>query len=496
LFLSTLTFAKSLDPADYLKNRVVEKKLKNGITVLMLDRGYSPTLSFEISFRVGSVDESYETIGTAHFLEHMLFKGTDRLGTKDFKKEKKFLQKIEAVGNTIDTLKIKNSKNILIPQLEKKLKQLQKEHSKYVVSSPYDMFYTKNGGIHFNASTSKDKTGYYISLPSSKLDLWAQIESERLRKPIFREFYLERGNVQEERLMRYDSQGSGLLYEAFNSLAFDSHPYRHPTIGWKSNIPFLSISNLRKFYFENYTPNRMTITIVGKQNTDNTYKIVKRYFGKIKSRPDKTRIAITERMNRGEKRVVVPFKSSSSLILGWHKPTYKTKGDNFKNKEDFVFDLLSEILSAGKTSRFYRSLVLKQKLASSVQSWNGSPGARYNNMFTVFASPRKGVSNQKLEKAIYNEIYKVLDNLTQEELDLATNRMESDQLFSLSDNRGIASTLSYYQTVFKDWHYVSRYVETMKTIKIEDIKNVIKKYCVEDNRVVAYLKDTRKGSSK
>ena len=240
----------------------------------------------------------------------------------------------------------------------------------------------------------------------------------------------------------------------------------------------------------------MTITIVGKQNTEETYKVVKKYFGQIKAKPDKTRIAIKERKKTGEKRVVVPFEASSSLILGWHKPTYNKNEDKAKNREDFAFDVLSEVLSKGKTSRFYKSLVLKQKLATSVESWNGAPGARYDNLFTVFASPRKGITNKKLEESIYKEIFKLLKNLKQSEIDIAVNRMESDQLFSLADNRGIASTLSYYQTVFKDWTYAAQYISEMKTIKVDDVKKIIKKYLEKDNRVVAFLKDTRKGDSK
>ncbi len=238
IFIAAGLSAKINDAGTYLKENVKTFKLSNGITLILLNRGYSPTLAFEIAFRVGSVNETYRTAGAAHMLEHMLFKGTDVIGTKDYKKEKVILKKIEAIGETLDKVRILNPDNVRISHLEKELKKLQKEQRKYVVNSPYDMIYTSNGGVGFNASTSKDMTGYYIELPSKKLKLWAKTESERLRKPVLREFYLERNNVIQERLMRYDSKGTGLLFESFIATAFQSHPYRHPIIGWRSNIPF------------------------------------------------------------------------------------------------------------------------------------------------------------------------------------------------------------------------------------------------------------------
>lgn len=121
------------DPGVYLKKNVVHKKLANGINLIMLDRGFTPTLAFEISFRVGSVDETYRTIGAAHLLEHMLFKGTDRIGTKDYAREKVIQEEIETIGETLDRIRIINPKNVLIPDLEKRLAGLQKEQAKYTV---------------------------------------------------------------------------------------------------------------------------------------------------------------------------------------------------------------------------------------------------------------------------------------------------------------------------------------------------------------------------
>jgi len=470
------------DAGDYLKKNVVQKKLKNGITVLLLNRGYAPTLAFEIAFKVGSSDETYRSIGTAHLLEHMLFKGTDKIGTRNYKKEKKIMDKIEALGETIDTLKIRNPRNSELPSLKKKMAQLQKLQRKYIINSAYDRIYTANGARGFNASTSRDKTGYYIQLPSSKLELWAKLESERLRKPVLREYYLERNNVLEERRMRYDSKGDGGLWERFIAVAYTAHPYRHPIIGWRSNIPLLSIKDVREFYYKHYIPSRMTITIVGKQDTKKTLAILEKYFSAIAPRPEPKGVIITEPKAAGERRFEYLFKSKPSMIIGWHKPT-------MPSKTDYAFDIVSDILGQGKTSRLYKSLLLKKKLVTSIGAWNGYPASRYDNLFVITAQPRSGVSLEKVEKAIYHEINKMIDNLTEAELIKIQNKLESSTVMGLRSNRGIASLLSYYQTILGDWRYGALYLKNIKKIKVEDVKAVMKRYLVKKNRIVGFLKE-------
>jgi len=482
--ISVDNYAAEVNTTEYFKNRVVEKRLKNGIVLLMMDRGFSPTLAFHISFRVGSVDESYSTSGAAHILEHMLFKGTDKLGTKDFVRERPILNRIEAVGETIDRLRLENPGSGEIKRLEAELKKLQEEQSELTISSPYDMLYTSNGGVMFNASTSKDMTGYYIQLPADRIELWSQIESGRLKNPVFREYYRERDNVFEERLMRYQSSGNGLLQEAFFAAAYSSHPYRHPTIGWESNIKYMSINDIKKFYNSYYIPSRMTITIVGKQDTEETFKIVKKYFENIDPRPEPGEIKVIEPEQVGEKRVNVYFKSRPSIIIGWKKPTVPSK-------HDYVFDIISSALGNGKSSRLYKSLVLDKKLASAVYAWNGAPGSRYDNMFMIYAAPSDGVSPEVLEKEIYSEMDIFRKSVNSAEIDRVRNLAESSFIFMLDNNDGIAGQLSYFQTVFKDWRYIANYMENLNKVSIEDIRKTYDKYIKDIYRTVAVLRDDR-----
>jgi predicted Zn-dependent peptidase len=477
------------DAGEYLKKNVVTKKLKNGITVIMLNRGFAPVLAFEISFRVGSVDESYRTIGAAHMLEHMLFKGTDTIGTRDWQKERVIQNRIEAVGETIDHLKIADQNNARLPELEAELRRLQKEQAALVVSTPYDAIYSENGGVGFNASTSRDKTGYYIELPASKLEMWARMESERLTNFVLREYYQERNNVFQERLMHYESIGTGLLFERFIATAFIAHPYRHPIIGWRSNIPFLSIVDIRKFFLDHYIPSGMTITIVGMQDTGRTFDVINRYFGNLETRPDPAQEAIIEPRQMGERRFNLYFESNPYIVIGWHKPA-------FPARDDLICDVISEILAGGKSSRLYRSLVLEKKLASSVSAWNGAPGSRYPNLLTIFAAPRPPHSPQELERAICDEIDRFFGDVTREEIQKVINSMESGMVFDLDSNKGIAGILSYYQTLYGNWKYAAEYLAMIKKVSIQDIKSMKDKYFVESNRTVGILIDSRTAGGK
>lgn len=486
LLFSLSLSAQESEVGRYLNQKVVEARLSNGIKVLLVDRGYTPTLALIISFKAGSADESYETIGAAHFLEHMLFKGTDKIGTKDYAAEKKLLDEIEAIGETLDYLNIVNPKNDMIPKLTARMKELEEKHREYVTDERYDKIYSMHGGIGFNAGTSRDMTSYVIELPSSKFELWADLESERLRNPVFREFYTERDTVYEERLMRTDSDGSSLLFETFIATAFSAHPYRHPIIGWKSNIKALSINKIRDFYYTHYIPSRMTITIVGKQDIKKTLSVLESRFGKIPSKPEPRPIAIREPRQLGERRCIVKFNANPLILIGWHVPS-------IDSKDYYALDVIEGLLGDGKTSRLYQSLVLDKKIASSIDAWNGYPGSRYSALFIIHATPRPPHSVHDIEKAIYDEIAKMKQELRDDEIQKVQNRMESSLVFTLEGNMGIARYLSYYDTVTGDWRNFANYFESIKKVDKNDVLRVLDTYFTEDNRTVGVLvKEERK----
>ena len=479
MFLCTASSTMALS----IKDRVKEYTLRNGMKILMLERHYSPTVSFFMSFKVGSVDEHPRISGTAHLLEHMLFKGTRTLGTKNYAEEEIILDKIDKVAINLDNEKIKGRKadEVKMKKLKAEFAELQDKHKRYVIKDEIDSIYSKNGGAGFNASTSYDVTRYKVSLPSNRIELWARIESDRMLSPVFREFYSERDVVTEERRQRTESNPEGRLFESFMAQSFMVHPYRRPIVGWGSVIRFLNKEDTSRFFRTYYAPNNTVVAIVGDFDASKVLEIVKGYFDKIPTQPLPSSTPLREPIQEGERRVKVRFDANPRLIIGYHKPTVP-------DFDDYVFDVIDGILSRGRTSRFYRRLVDEDKIAVSVSTANGLPGARYPNLFAVFAVPRHPHTNAELEEAIYREIEMLKrEPVRERELEKIKNQLQADFIRRLNSNYGLASMLSYYQTVVGDWRYIEDQLDIIERITPEDIMKAANKYLVEDNRTVAEL---------
>ncbi|MDM7987116.1 MAG: pitrilysin family protein [Smithella sp.] len=466
-----------------LKSRVQKTKLPNGITVLMLERHLSPTVSLYVSYRVGAVDEEKGASGAAHFLEHMMFKGTTSIGTKDYKAEKKILADIEKTGRLLDREKNKAGKTNtrLIKKLTVRLKTLQSEHKKYFIPNEIDRLYTENGGLDMNAGTGQDTTTYHVSLPANKIELWARIESDRLLHPVFREFYTERDVVMEERRQRIESDPDGKLYEQFMKTAYPTHPYGKPVIGWAEDLTRLSPDDLKKILKRYTTPKSIVIAVVGDIKPDATLKIIEKYFGRIPSNQEMKIVVPEEPPQKEERRTEVIFDANPMMIIGYHKP-------NAPHDDDYVFDVLEAILSKGRTSRLYNSLVTQQQIAKSVSAINGIPASRYPNLFTIFAQPRHPHTNKELEEKILQEIEKLkTDTVPEEELVKAKNNIKMSYIQSLDSNGEIASTLSYYEVLLGDFQYFANYPDNIDKVTAEDIRQAAVTYFKNSNRTTAVL---------
>ena len=191
---------------------------------------------------MGAVDDGEGKTGAAHLLEHMLFKGTSTIGTKNFKEEERVLKKIREAGTALDRERMKGTRadEAAVTRLAKELKELQSEAKEWIVENEIDRLYSENGAVDLNASTGQDVTTYKVSLPANRIELWARIEADRMTNPVLREFYTERDVVMEERRQTYESVPSRKLMELFLSTAFTASPYRRPIIGWPSDISFLT----------------------------------------------------------------------------------------------------------------------------------------------------------------------------------------------------------------------------------------------------------------
>ena len=464
-----------------LEDKVFEHRFGNGLTLLVVERHDTPVVSAYITLGVGSVHETSETRGVAHLLEHMLFKGTRTLGTTDYAKEKPLLEEIERVGSRLDALRLQSDVDPAeVAALEKQLAELQAEHKQYVVKDVFSTLYSENGGVGYNAFTSKDLTTYLISLPSNKLELWAMIESDRMKNPVLREFYTERDVIREERRRSYDTNPARKHYESLVTNAFEVHPYRNPIIGWHSDIANLSPQKTRGFLEKYYAPVNTVIALVGDVRAADAVALVERYFADIAPGTPVPVVAAVEPEQSGEKRIMEVFDAEPRLAIAWHKPT-------MPDKDDYAFDLIDQVLGSGRTSRLYRSLVEEQKLATSVSVY-GAPGSRYPNLFVIEGIPRHPHTVAELESAIYAELEKLRTELIgEEELAKIRNRLLTDQLRQLTSNSGLASLLTSYQSLAGDWRYLVTYPAEIDKLSAEDLRQVANRYFTKSNRTVVVM---------
>ncbi len=479
----------SAQPADRtaqgegLANRVVEHTLANGLTVLMVERHQTPIISFQVTYKVGSVNEHNGITGVAHLYEHMAFKGTERLGTTDYRQEKPILEAIEALQNEIALEEGKggSANPERLQTLRVKFKNLEEEAKQWVVNNELGGLYDRNGAAGFNASTSRDVTSYVVSLPANRLPLWVAIESDRMAHTVLREFYKERDVVLEERRRSVETNPGGKLYEAFLATAFLAHPYGYPTIGWSSDVRNLSATQTARFFKDYYTPNNTVIALVGDFKPAEVLPIIERSFGGIPPGPPSPRVVTVEPPQTGERRVEVEDEANPQVVIGYHKPT-------FDHPDDPVFDVIDALLSDGRTSRLYKKLVEEKQIAIGVSTGSGSPGARFPNLFTISATPRAPHTTTELEAAIYEELERLKkEPPTDKELEKVITNTDAGLLRSLRSNGGLAGQIAYYQAVTGDWRYLLRNRDQIAKVTGADVMRVAREYFTKQNRTVATL---------
>jgi predicted Zn-dependent peptidase len=469
-----------------LAKKVQTFTLKNGLRLLMLERHLSPTVSIYIRYRAGAVNEVEGKTGTAHLLEHMMFKGTKTIGTRSYAAEKKLLLRIEQVGTALDRekAKVKAADSPLVARLTAELTALQTQQRRLTLSNEIDRLYSENGAVGMNASTGQDLTTYQVSIPANRIELWARIEADRMVNPVFREFYTERDVVMEERRQRSESDPDGKLLESYLAAAFISHPYRRPIVGWPSDMRNLDIASMTNFFRNSHAPNNTVIAMVGDIQPSSALKIVEKYFGGIPKQKLVSPSLTEEPRQSGERRVQVIFDAEPQMILGYHKPPPP-------DFADYLFDIIESIFTEGRTSRLFKTLVQEKGLAESIQAANGLPGSRYPNQFVIFATPRQPHTLAELEQAIDLEIERLKrEPISESELEKIKNQIRAEFIRKLDSNSGLAGMLSYYEALLGDYRYIAEYTATIDRITTDDIMQAARTYFNPENRTVATL--TRK----
>ncbi len=473
--------------AQKLQLDIQEHLLDNGLKILMLEKHDTPIVALRVVYKVGSANERPGITGASHLFEHMMFKGTQIFGTRSYEEERPLLEKEEELIIKIETEKAMGASGNKesIATLEKELQDIWKRQKELIVKDEMWSIYLKNGATGLNASTSSDGTFYYCNLPSNRLELWAFLESDRMQNLVLREFYSERDVVMEERRLRTENSPFGLLIEQLNAAAFTAHPYGWPVIGWMSDINNIKKSDVARYFKQYYSPNNAVIVAVGDFNPDEVIALVERYFGDIERQPPSPEVTTKEPKQIGERRVYVEYDANPVLSIAYHKPA-------IGHPDQYVFDVIEAILSNGRTSRLYKSLIEEKQIAVMAHAYGGP--SKFADTFLFFSTPRSPHTAEEVEVAIYEELKKLQTTpVSEHELRKVKNQLEADFIRSLESASGLANKIASYEAIY-GWGYINTLVENTLAVTPEDIVRVANKYFTQANRTVAILVKKEKGN--
>ncbi len=472
--------------APYLERfekEVTVKVLPNGLTLIICERPEAPVFSYRTLVDAGDVDDPTGESGLAHMFEHLAFKGTDQIGTTDYAAEKVALEKVEAANDAYEAEYLKP-----VGRDEQKLKELKKaflaaqaEAEKYVIPNQFTEVAEANGAHGLNAETGLDDTQYFWSMPENRLELWAWLESGRLAYVVPREFYKERDVVIEERRMRTDSNANGRLLEQFLATAYVAHNYGRSEIGWPSEVSQITATEAMVFHKKYYVGANIVVAVVGDVDAKTAMPMLEKYFSRVSGGAKPEDMTTVEPKQFAEKSVVVREETQPIYIEGYHRP-------NYLDPDDAVYDAISDIMSNGRVSRLYRSLVEQQQIAAEAAGFSPYPGEKYPSLFAFYAIPLPGHTPAEMREAIHKEIEKLkTTDVTDAELEMYKTRTRADILRGLNDNEGLADSLAAYQTRYGDWREMFLQLDKADKVTKADIRRVANQVFVPSNRTSAEI---------
>lgn len=532
--------------SETLKEKVKDFELKNGMKFLVVERHEAPVAFCAIVFNVGAANEWPNVTGISHLLEHMMFKGTKMMGTTNYKKEIEYIEKTDELGERtielrkeIDEWRYEKFKSFwndvlnALPDEEKErlgadkyeqskviaekiramnripdsltsvayliedednnyldmylefelawgeIAHLLDEQREYILSEELWETYMNNGSRFLNAGTSEDFTVYFVYLPANRLELWMTMESDRMDTPIFREFWSERDVVMEERRLG-ENDPDDVLSESFCSVAFTASPYKWPVVGWMSDLLTIDRKELVEYHKIYYAPNNATAVVVGDVDAGMVKKMAKKYFESIPAQDPPPRVETREPEQKGERRVIVEHDAEPRLMIGFHKPT-------FPHPDAITAMVVTDVLSSGRTSRFYKNIYEEKELTAEPPSANTGPGMRYDNLLILFAEPQHPHTLEDVEAALLEELEKLKEEpVTDRELQRIKNQIDAMQIRQLGSNLGIAFTVLMGELFLGDYTAMFKMYDRIKEVTQEDVMAFANTYFTEKNRTVAY----------
>ncbi|UCC44037.1 MAG: insulinase family protein [Candidatus Zixiibacteriota bacterium] len=495
--------AQNIDATEYW--------LDNGMQVLMVERHEAPTIMASIIARVGSSNETTGITGISHLFEHMMFKGTETIGTKDIKRDREIMAQLDSLRELMraeerimrEKLRRGEIQDMLDPEaktprfreIEVIFDSLILEQRQLIIKDQLDELYKKNGGSFLNAMTSEDLTAYFIRLPKNKIELFMWLESDRFNDPVFREFYSERNVVREERRRGVESTPTGLIEEDFRAMFWKSSSYHWDVIGWPSDLGSITREQAEAYFDIYYAPNNLTMLLVGDLDPDEMIKLVKKYFERIpRGTTAPPEVVTLEEKQYGAKRLEAEAETSPTSEIWYHTAAWK-------HTDSYPLEVLAGIMS-GKTGRLYRNLVEEKGIAKSSQRRGrrmmGGGGLavsasqssqKYAGMFQIKAEGISGVTAEQLEEAMYEVVEELKNNpVPAEELQKVKNQLRVQDIRFMDIMSGLGIMFYVGQNAaYGDWTEANNGPKKIDQVTAEDIQRVANKYLADDQRNVLII---------
>jgi predicted Zn-dependent peptidase len=477
---------------------VQEVILDNGMKVLLVVRKGSPNIAAGWIAKVGSVNEHSGVTGISHLFEHMMFKGTQTIGTKNIEEDLKLNLELDRVKSEmrkeeqalaqklrqgeIADLKDPKVRSPHHQQLLAEFDKLNTRQKDLLVKNEFDKIYTSAGATGMNAATSEDFTIYFVNMPANKLELWFWMESDRLSNPVFREFYTEREVVAEERRMRSDSTPTGRLLVQFNAMFWKSSPYGWPVVGWPSDLDAITRQDANEYFGRYYAPNNITACLVGDFSPDQVTALARKYFGRLQrgaSEPEPVRT--TEEPQFGEQRMSAEADTNPEVRVRYH-----TVADGHQDEPTF---LILQALLNGRTGRLYKSLILDQQVANS--AFAGHNGMKYEGYFQFLGVAKPGKTPEQVEQALYKEIDKLkTGTVPDRELQKVKNEQTASNFRRLQSGFSLMEQLLVYDA-YRGWRTINTDPPLLQNVTAADIQRIAAKYFAPENRSVLVLNRKR-----
>ncbi|MDE0166651.1 MAG: pitrilysin family protein [Bryobacterales bacterium] len=475
--------------------------LDNGMQFLLLPREGDPNVSAGWVAKVGSVNERPGLTGVAHLFEHMMFKGTHTIGTKDIDRDLEIISQLDALRaqirdeeetlieqhrrGLIDNPKDPASRSEEHNRLLGEFGRLLTEQRELIIKDQFDRIYTLQGASGLNAFTSHDLTLYMINVPANKLELWFWMESDRLSNPVFREFYSERDVVQEERRLRVESRPTGKLDEQFETIFWQSSPYHWPVIGWQSDLDGLTRDEALEFFGTYYAPNNLTVALVGDFDPEQAVAWAEKYFGRLKRGEGEPEPVRTWEIEQQAETRMTGYADTRPTV----RVRYHTVAD--AHREEPALLVLSSLLN-GRTGRLYKSLVLEQKIATNAGA--AVNGLKYDGYFELSGIAAEGHTPEDVEQALYQEMKVLQEQLAGErELRKVKNQQLASDFRRLRSKTNLMIQLLIYEAL-GDWENINKFSERIQAVTAEDVRTVAGKYFKPENRNVS-IYYTKEGAS-